>query len=102
MTNINQLSGSTDPQSMNQLVRWITVKEDHATKIQKTTSEYFLTQKVKPKSKNEGSDYEAYKDTLVEHHKLLVAAMKCKQNADTSFADMLDHQIDHLEAIYKW
>ena len=40
-------------QEMNQLVRWINTKEEHAQKIQSTLMEYFLAQRIKPKNSNE-------------------------------------------------
>merc|ERR1711879_678729 len=100
VTNIQDLSGKTDPKSLNQIVRWINVKEDHASNMQKIVSEYFLTQKVKPVNRGE-KGFEDYRDSLVEHHKLLRAAMLCKQNADLKIVHDLDHQIEHLAQIYK-
>ena len=47
MNQINELHSKGDALSMNQTVRWIMVKEEHAAKIITTMSEYFLTQKVK-------------------------------------------------------
>jgi len=44
---INDLSGKTDPQSNNQLVRWVVNKESHADNIISIISNYFLTQRVK-------------------------------------------------------
>ena len=44
--------GKTNPVNYNQLVRWVSNKESHATKIQDIVSEYFLTQRIKPDQKN--------------------------------------------------
>ena len=55
MTKIKELSQQQDATSMNQLTRWIMTKDDHASKIQKVVSDYFLTQRIK--AKTEGSDY---------------------------------------------
>ena len=52
MVEIKTLSAKNDPQSLNQLNRWIVTKEEHATNIQKVVSDYFLTQRVKSKNKN--------------------------------------------------
>lgn len=57
----------------NQINRWIITKEQHAQNIQKVISEYFLTQRIKPNSKN-------YEKKITLLHKLLIAAMKCKQS----------------------
>jgi len=45
---ILELTGKTDAQSLNQLTRWINTKESHATRIQDTIAQYFMTQRVKP------------------------------------------------------
>ena len=75
---ISQLSEKTDPQSNNQLTRWVITKEQHATNIQKIVSEYFLTQRVKT------AKSQKYIDQTTILHQVLVAAMKCKQTVDES------------------
>ncbi|MEM7791775.1 MAG: superoxide dismutase [Ni], partial [Verrucomicrobiota bacterium] len=45
---IAELEGKTDPQSMQQVVRWVSNKESHAQKIIITMADYYLTQRVKP------------------------------------------------------
>ena len=106
MQQISQLSEKTDPQSNNQLTRWVITKEQHATNIQKTVSEYFLTQRVKT---DESQKYIEQTTTL---HQILVATMKCKQTIDDSninhgvelvntFVEYYfdDHGIEHLEKL---
>ena len=44
---INELSGKSDAQSVNQRTRWVVVKEQHAEKIIEMVSDYFLAQRVK-------------------------------------------------------
>ncbi len=58
-----------NPANYNQLVRWISNKEDHATEIQYTISQYFMTQRIRP-------DAEKYPEKLSLLHKMLQAAMK--------------------------
>ena len=72
---IRKLSRKNDPQSKNQLVRWVVNKEQHAERIIRTISDYFMAQKIKPKAKG-------YREMLVRHHAVMVAAMKCKQSAE--------------------
>jgi len=43
---IAELSGKTDPQSHNQLVRWVMNKEQHAQNIIAAISDYFLTERL--------------------------------------------------------
>ena len=88
-----ELTGKTDPQSVNQSVRWVMNKEEHAQNVIDTISDYFLTQRVKPSQ----ADYVA---RLVKHHTVIIAAMKAKQNADVSFAIKLYESIAALAAYY--
>jgi nickel superoxide dismutase len=87
------LSGKTDIQSQNQLVRWVMNKETHAQNIISTISDYFLTQRVK-------SDQEDYAERLIKHHAVIVAAMKAKQNADLSHVNTLKASIEALSPYY--
>jgi nickel superoxide dismutase len=99
VTNIRQLAGSHDAQGQNQLVRWINTKEDHASHVIAVVSEYFLTQKVKPVAPD-ADGYGAYLKKLADHHAVMVAAMKCKQNADPKKVHELEHAIDALAKHY--
>ena len=79
---ITQLSKETNPSSNNQLNRWIMAKEQHASNIQKTASDYFLTQRVKADKSKKSIDL------IMTLHSILVATMKCKQTVDTSNVDI--------------
>lgn len=82
------------PQGINQSVRWVTTKEDHATKIQNTIAAYFMAQRIKP-----GSD--GYGKKLMAAHAVMVAAMKCKQSADPATAKALEKSIFDLYRAYE-
>ncbi|MEM9399218.1 MAG: superoxide dismutase, Ni [Verrucomicrobiota bacterium] len=90
---INELAGKTDAQSMNQINRWVMNKESHAQKIISTMGDYFLTQRVKPDAKD-------YQERLKNHHAVILAAMKAKQNADAKYGDELKNAIAVLEQYY--
>ena len=90
---IDELSGKSDPQSQNQLVRWVMNKEKHAQKIISTISDYFLTQRVKPSHKD-------YEERLVKHHAVIIAAMKTKQNAGIKYVKTLKESIESLFPYY--
>ena len=92
-TMMTELSGKTDPQSMNQMVRWIMNKEKHAQNIITTISDYFLTQRVKTGQPD-------YAERLQRHHAVIVAAMKAKQHAENSFGLALQKAIQGLEHYY--
>jgi len=97
--NINSLSGSHDATNVNQLVRWINVKEDHASHIITTVAEYFLTQKVKTVEKGQAG-YEDYLAILESHHRVMKAAMACKQKPTDASVHGLQHALDDLAKIY--
>jgi nickel superoxide dismutase len=90
---ITDLSGKDDPQSQNQLIRWVMNKEKHAQNIITTISDYFLTQRVKPSQKD-------YSERLTRHHAVILAAMKVKQHADISYAQDLRASIETLLVYY--
>jgi nickel superoxide dismutase len=96
---ITELAGKHDPKALNQAVRWVTAKEEHASNIIEVVSEYFLTQRVKPLQP--GADgYDAYLKDLADHHAVMVAAMKTKQDADPAAVDRLNKAIEALALHY--
>ena len=90
---IKKLSGEYDPQSLNQLSRWISTKEDHAQNIQDIISQYFLTQRIKQNSKN-------YENELITLHQLLVSVMKCKQSVKKENVTRSNKLIDDFSNLY--
>lgn len=100
IANIKQLSGSHDAQGFNQLVRWINTKETHASHVIETVSQYFLTQKVKPKDAG-AEGYDDYLKSLADHHRVMVAAMKTKQHSNDAVVSGLNSAIDALAKHYK-
>ena len=91
---IRELAGNSDPQSVNQTVRWINTKEAHATNIQHTISQYFMTQRIK-------ADKEGYAKKLAAAHAVMVAAMKCKQSAEAAPAEVLKEKIYDFYRAYE-
>ena len=90
---IAELSGKSDAQSNNQIVRWVMNKENHAQNVISSISDYFLTQRVKSEQKD-------YVERLKKHHAVIVAAMKVKQNADMKYVDALEASIKELLSYY--
>lgn len=90
---ITQLTGKSDAASSNQLIRWVMNKEKHAQNIIDIISDYFLTQRVKSSQNN-------YSERLADHHAVIVAAMKTKQNAEKKYVDQLREAIEALIAYY--
>ena len=86
-------------QGFNQGVRWISEKDETATNIQHVVSGYFLTQRVK--AVPQGSPgHDVYLEQLTRMHAILVAAMKCKQNAGMEHVDALDAAIEAIAGYY--
>ena len=79
---------SADPgKNAHQLTRWVMNKESHAQDIQDKVLNYFLAQRLKP-------DAEGYTEKLTLCHKVIVAAMKCKQSTDPKAVQSL-HDLLH-------
>lgn len=85
-------------ENYNQLVRWISNKDDHADKIQGVVTQYFMTQRVKPLTADEDpTDYHRKIGTL---HEILVEAMKCKQTTDAAHVDNIRRLVDVFSHAY--
>ncbi|NNE10073.1 MAG: superoxide dismutase [Gemmatimonadetes bacterium] len=91
----------TDAKAMNQMVRWVTTKEDHASDIISIISEYFLAQKVKPVAAG-AEGRETYLAKLADHHAVMSAAMKTKQDANAETARTLRAAIETLKKHYNY
>ncbi|MFT5301211.1 MAG: nickel superoxide dismutase [Mariniblastus sp.] len=99
ITQINEFAdnlGQNPPtgKAVNQVNRWVTTKENHATNTQQIVSQYFLTQRIK-------SDHKDYTGQLATAHRVLVAAMKCKQDASPETAATLKKSIYDLYRAYE-
>jgi nickel superoxide dismutase len=86
-----ELEGQVGAQAVNQRVRWVVTKEQHAQRIIDTVTDYFLTQRVKPEQKD-------YAERLARHHAVILAAVKAKQSASPSAAEALRQAIEALRA----
>jgi nickel superoxide dismutase len=80
-------------ENANQLIRWVTNKEQHANALQEIVTQYFMTQRIKP----EARQYPLKLQTL---HGLLLAAMKSKQTTDLEQIKRLRELVDQFEKIY--
>lgn len=100
---INEIGQSmaegANPQAINQVVRWVNTKEEHASKIIETVSLYFLTQKVKPVASGDAG-YDKYLAALADHHAVMRAAMSAKQKTDAGTAEALAAAVKKLGTHY--
>ncbi len=99
MNQIEEISKSDAP-NYNQLVRWVTNKEEHAKKIQEIVSQYFLHQRIKIVEEGQQEAYEKYQKHLELLHKMLVYAMNCKQTTDLKFIENLRATVAEFEKAY--
>lgn len=81
-----EMNNGPDGKAVNQVVRWVTTKETHATNTQHIIAQYFMTQRIKPDADN-------YVKQLTTAHAVMQAAMKCKQDADPATAETLKNAI---------
>jgi nickel superoxide dismutase len=81
MKSIEELSAQQKP-NMNQIVRWVNVKDEHAEDIAHIVSYYFMTQRITPVEKSDAAGYEKYIRELTLLHEMLVYSMKSKQTTD--------------------
>ena len=93
MQKINELSTTSNAQELNQISRWINTKEIHSQNIQKITSEYFLTQRIKQNSEN-------YTKKVIILHQLLVSVMKCKQTTDNENISKSKEIVENFSQLY--
>ena len=84
----------------NQLVRWVANKEQHADAFAEIVTKYFLQQRIKPASPGDSKADAKVAAHLTLLHKLLVGAMKCKQNADASVPASLRTTLAAFEKAY--
>ncbi len=100
MGQIGELAGKTDAQSMNQLIRWVNTKEEHATHTMDTIGQYFMAQRIKVPAAGDEAAAKRYVSLLSAAHRVSVAAMKCKQSVDPANAAALSTAISTLQKIY--
>jgi nickel superoxide dismutase len=99
MTEIVRL-GEEAPVNYNQIVRWVTNKDDHANMVQDTVYQYFMSQRIKPVPESEDPAYKKYVKQVTLLHEMLVYAMKCKQTTDLANVEKLRTLISDFEAVY--
>ncbi|KAA3662395.1 MAG: superoxide dismutase [Calditrichaeota bacterium] len=97
MSQIIELSKQGD-KNYNQLIRWVTNKEDHANQFQQIVTQYFMTQRVKVPT--DLQQKESYLKQLSLLHEMLVLAMKCKQTTDMENIKKLNTVIDQFVQAY--
>lgn len=93
MTMMQALAGKDDVKSQHSMVRWVFNKENHAQNIIDIISNYFLTQRVK-------DSQDDYIERLRKHHRVIILAMKAKQNYELEYAEKLEEAIQEIVSYY--
>jgi nickel superoxide dismutase len=99
MNEIKELSKNPS-ENMNQLVRWINNKDQHADEFTHIVTYYFLNQRIKIVDPGRAGDFKIYQEKLTLLHKMMVFAMKCKQTTDLENTKRLSTLVDKFVAIY--
>ncbi len=85
---IAELSEQDKP-NMNQIVRWVRNKDEHADEMSHIISYYFMAQRVKLPPEDDVKAYNEYVKKLTLLHRMLVYTMKAKQTTDLSNVEKL-------------
>ncbi len=84
----------------NQLIRWVTNKEDHAKKFQDIVYQYFMTQRIPLVDQKDEKKYSQYTQKLILLHEMLVYAMKAKQSVNLDHINKLRKLVEEFRKVY--
>lgn len=99
MKQITSLSKQNKP-DMNQIVRWVQNKEEHADELSHIVTHYFMAQRIKRVGDTKSKAYEEYIRKLTLLHEMLVYSMKAKQTTDLSNVEKLKTLSAEFRAAY--
>ena len=99
MKEIERLSAEAKP-NMNQIVRWVSNKDQHADELSEIVTYYFMAQRVKPAAEGDAKGYNDYVKKLTLLHSMLVDAMKAKQTTDLANVEHLRSALDEFHKAY--
>jgi len=92
---------AADPgKNINQLVRWVNNKDQHADEFSEIISYYFLAQRIKIAEPADAQNYADYQNKLVTLHQLVFYAMKAKQTTELEHVKKLTELVDNFEKMY--
>jgi len=96
---IETLSAEDKP-NMNQIVRWVNNKEEHADELSHIVTHYFMAQRIKPTTKDNTKEYNEYIKKLTLLHEMLVYTMKTKQTIDLENVEKLRSLLNQFHESY--
>lgn len=100
---LEELSKDLTALNFNQMTRWTKTKEEHSAVIIEKVTEYCLCQRVKPigDPKTPFKSESDYTEALQAHHKVMLAAVKCKQSVDLSLVSALESAVSDMCKMYQ-
>ena len=99
MKQIELLSAESKP-NMNQVVRWVNNKDQHADKLSEIITYYFMAQRVKLPPEDDMKAKEDYVKKLTLLHRMLVFSMKAKQTTDLNNVVQLKSSLKEFHDVY--
>lgn len=99
MKQIEALSAEQKP-NMNQVVRWVNNKDQHADKLSEIVTYYFMAQRVKLPAEGDAKAQRDYVKKLTLLHRMLVYSMKAKQTTDLNNVEKLESSLKEFHDVY--
>lgn len=99
MKEIESLSAQAKP-NMNQIVRWVNNKDQHADELSEIVTYYFMAQRIKLPPEGDTKAYDDYVKKLTLLHRMLVDAMKAKQTTDLANVQELRSLLEQFHGVY--
>ena len=99
MKQITELSGQDKP-NLNQIVRWIQNKDQHAGELSEIVTYYFMAQRIKLSAEGDKDEYNEYIKKLTLLHKMLIYSMQSKQTTDLDNVNKLRSLLDEFHKVY--
>lgn len=99
MKQITSLSKQNKP-DMNQIVRWVQNKEQHADELSHIVTYYFMAQRIKLVGDTKSKAYQEYIRKLTLLHEMLVYSMKAKQTTDLANVEKLKSLLAEFRSAY--
>jgi len=99
MKEIESLSADSKP-NMNQIVRWVNNKDNHADELSEIVTYYFMAQRIKFPPDGDVAANNAYVKKLTLLHHMLVYSMKAKQTTDLSNVEKLRQLLADFQKAY--
>jgi nickel superoxide dismutase len=96
---ITELSAEPKP-NMNQIVRWVNNKDEHADEIAEIVSYYFMAQRIALPDKADPKAAAPYVQKLTLLHEMLIYSMKAKQTTDLANVEKLRSVLDSFHHAY--